>query len=60
LFENFPQTADMSCEVWGDHDDVIEVDEQCLSVDSAKDLLHESLKGGRGKGQPKWQHLLLP
>jgi len=44
----------MSREVWGDHDGVIKVDQQCLPVEAAEDLFHESLKGGRGRGQPKW------
>jgi len=59
-FENLPQAADVHLEVWGDHNDVIEVDQQCLPVESTEDLLHESLEGGQGGGQPKWQHLPLP
>jgi len=39
-FENLPQATDMSREVWGDHDDIIEVDQQCLPVQSAKNLFH--------------------
>jgi len=59
-FENLPQTTGLSREVWGDLDDVIEVDQQCLPVQSIKDLIHQSLKGGRGGDQPEWQHLPLP
>jgi len=59
-FKNLPQAADVRLEVWGDHDDVIEVDQQCLPAESAEDLLHMSLKGGRSGGQPKRQHLPLP
>jgi len=55
--ENVPQTTDVCPEVWGDHNDVIEVDQQCLPVKSTKDLFHQSLEGGRGGGQPKRQHL---
>jgi len=47
-------------EVWGDNDDIIEVDQQRLPVEPTEDLFHESLKGGWGVGQPKGQDLLLP
>jgi len=36
----------MRLEVWGDHDDVIEVDQQCLPVESVEDLFHKSLESG--------------
>jgi len=50
----------MRLKAWGDHDDVIEVDQQRLPVESAEDLFHESLEGGQGGGQPKGEHLPLP
>jgi len=59
-FKNLPQTTDMRLEVRGDHDDVIEIDQQHLPVEPTEDLFHESLKGGRGGGQPKGQHLPFP
>jgi len=37
----------MSREVWGDHDNVIKVDQQCLPVEAAEDLFNKSLKDGR-------------
>jgi len=60
LFENLPQTTDMSWEVWGDYDDVIEVHQQCLPMEFTKDLFHEPLERSGGKGQPKGEHLQLP
>jgi len=52
-FENLPQTTDVHLEVWGAHNCVIEVDQQCLSVDPTEDLFYESLEGGRAEVNPK-------
>lgn len=37
--------TDMTCEVWKDHNDIIEVDEQGLLVKSTGNPLCESLEG---------------
>jgi len=41
--------ADVRLEVWEDHDDIIEVDQQYLLVESTGDLFHKSLQGGQGR-----------
>jgi len=51
--------TDVSRKVWGDHDDIIEVDEQGLPVEATENMLHKSLKGNRGESQTEQQHLLI-
>jgi len=60
LFEYLPQTIDVSQKVWGAHNDVIKVYQQCLPMESTKDLFHEPLERGGGGGQPKGEHLPFP
>jgi len=59
-FENFPQTIDVSQKVRRDHDDVIEVYQQRLPMESTQDLFHEPLERSRGGSQPKGEHFPLP
>jgi len=50
----------MSVEVGGDDNDIIEINEQDLSVQPTQDLLHESLEDGRGGRKSERQHLSEP
>jgi len=59
-FENLPQTIDVSGKVQRDHDDVIEVYQQRLPMESTQDLFHEPLECSGGGGQPKGKHFPLP
>jgi len=59
-FKYLRQTIDESRKVWGDHDDVIEVYQQCLLMESTKDLSHEPLERSGSGSQPKGEHLPLP
>jgi len=55
--------TDVCLQVWGDHDDVIEVDQQCLPVEPTQSMSLCSMslwKVAKGGGQPKGQHLPLP
>jgi len=60
LFEYLPQTIDVGQKVWRDYDDVIEVYQQCLPMESTKDLFHEPLECSEGGSQSKGKHLPLP
>jgi len=59
-FECLPQMINVGRKVWGDNDDIIEVYQQCLPMDSTKDLFLEPLERGGGGSQPKGEHFPLP
>jgi len=50
----------MSVEVGGDDNDIIEIDEQGLSVQPTQDLLHELLEGSWCGRKSERQHLPFP
>jgi len=52
-FEYLLQTIDVGRKVWGDDDDVIEVYQQCLPMESTKDLFHEPLECSGAEVNPK-------
>ena len=38
----------------GEHDDVIEVEETCLPVETSEDAIHEAGEGGGGVTEAEW------